>query len=262
MRDHGIGLTQAFRTLTILPAPGKDARNASTQLFFYPFVGLIIGLFGGLIMWICCRFININSVTSLVLGTLWTCWMAFATRGFHLDGLGDTADGFGGGWTKEKRLQIMKDSRSGSFGVIAICLCLVLKSASASYVLLSSRLPVLVWSAVVSRLCVVLMCSSCSYAKESGLSYDLVSGAGFSHVLCAIVQSAAFGLALYYCSGLLEDFCITLTGLLVPACAAALSTLVLALVSKRKIGGITGDVLGACCEISETMALLSVVFLK
>ena len=53
--------------------------------------------------------------------------MAFATRGFHLDGLGDTADGFGGGWTKEKRLQIMKDSRSGSFGVIAICLCLVLK---------------------------------------------------------------------------------------------------------------------------------------
>ena len=250
MRDHGIGLTQAFRTLTILPAPGKDARKASTQLFFYPFVGLIIGLFGGLIMWICCRFININAVSSLVLGALWTCWMAFATRGFHLDGLG------------EKRLQIMKDSRSGSFGVIAICLCLVLKSASASYVLLSSMLPVLVWSAVVSRLCVVLMCSSCSYAKDSGLSYDLVSGAGFSHVLCALVQSAAFALALYYCSGLLEGFCITLTGLLVPACAAALSTLVLALVSKRKIGGITGDVLGACCEISETMALLSVVFFQ
>ena len=241
MRDHGIGLTQAFRTLTILPAPGKDARKASTQLFFYPFVGLIIGLFGGLIMWICCRFININAVSSLVLGALWTCWMAFATRGFHL---------------------IPMISRSGSFGVIAICLCLVLKSASASYVLLSSMLPVLVWSAVVSRLCVVLMCSSCSYAKDSGLSYDLVSGAGFSHVLCALVQSAAFALALYYCSGLLEGFCITLTGLLVPACAAALSTLVLALVSKRKIGGITGDVLGACCEISETMALLSVVFFK
>lgn len=262
MRDHGIGLTQAFRTLTILPAPGKDARKASSQLFFYPFVGLMIGLIGALILWICCRFTNINAVLSIVLGVLWTCWMAFATRGFHLDGLGDTADGFGGGWTKEKRLQIMKDSRSGSFGVIAICLCLVLKSASASYVIFTARLPILVWSAVVSRFCVVCMCSFCSYAKESGLSFDLVSGAGLPHMLCALLQTALFGLAVYYCSGLLEGMSVTLAGLLVPAFAGLLSALVLAIVSRRKIGGITGDVLGACCEISETMALLSIVFLN
>ena len=261
MREHGIGLAQAFRTITIFPAPGKDAKKASTQLFFYPFVGLIVGLIGSLMLWICCRFTNINAVSSLVFGILWACWMAFATRGFHLDGLGDTADGFGGGWTKERRLQIMKDSRSGSFGVIAICLCLVLKSASAAHAIYSGRLPVLVWSVVLSRLMVVCMCSFCSYAKESGLSYELVSGAGFVHVLCALIEAAAFGFGLFFCSGLIEGFSITMLLLLIPVCASAFSALMLALISGRKIGGITGDVLGACCEVSETVALLSVVFL-
>lgn len=262
MRDHGIGLAQAFRTITIFPVPGKDAGKASSQLFFYPFVGLMIGLIGSLIMLICYRFTRINGISSLVFGILWACWMAFATRGFHLDGLGDTADGFGGGWTKEKRLQIMKDSRSGSFGVIAICLCLVLKSTAAAHAIFNGRLPILVWSVILSRLMVVCMCSFCSYAKESGLSYDLVSGAGMGHVLVALVQSAAFGACLFFCTSLLEGISFSVLLLVIPSCAAALSALVLALVSKNKIGGITGDVLGACCEVSETAALLCAVFLN
>ena len=261
MRDHGIGLAQAFRTITIFPAPGKDAEKASTQLFFYPLVGLTIGLIGSLFMCICYRFTNISAVLSLVFGVLWACWMAFATRGFHLDGLGDTADGFGGGWTRERRLQIMKDSRSGSFGVIAICLCLALKSAAAAHAIYCGRLPILVWSVVLSRLMVVCMCSFCSYAKESGLSYDLVSGAGPVHVLIGLIQSAAFGAGLFFCSGRIEGISFSVLLLVIPACVSAFSALILAIISKRKIGGITGDVLGACCEVSETVVLLSVVFL-
>jgi len=257
---HGSGLGQAFRTMTVFPAPGKDAAKVSSQLFFYPFVGLVIGAIGSLILYCCKKLFTISTVSSLVLGVLWTCWMAFATRGFHLDGLGDTADGFGGGWTRERRLEIMKDSRTGSFGVIAICLCLVLKSACAANAVDNGKLSVLLWSAIVSRMCVVLMCSVCSYAKESGLSYDLVTGAGFAHPAVALLQSAAYGVALYLLSQRITGWGTSPVLLAVMTASALVCTLVLGLVSKRKIGGITGDVLGACCEISETAALLAAVF--
>ena len=257
---YGTGLTQAFRTLTVLPTPGKDARKVSSQLFFYPFVGLVVGAIGSLILYGCTKLFTISTISSLVLGVLWACWMAFATRGFHLDGLGDTADGFGGGWTRERRLEIMKDSRTGSFGVIAICLCLVLKSVCAASAVSSGKLSALLWSAIVSRMCVVLMCSACSYAKESGLSYDLVKGAGFAHSAIALLQSAAYGAALYFLLQGITGWVISPVTLVAMTASALVCTLVPALVSARKIGGITGDVLGACCEISEAAALLAAVF--
>ena len=261
MSTHGTGFTQAFRTLTILPAPGKDAAKASSQLFFYPAVGLVIGAIGSLIPWIYLRFCNKNVILGIVLGVLWTCWMTFVTRAFHLDGLGDTADGFGGGWTKERRLEIMKDSRSGSFGVAAICLCLLLKSACAASAVISGSLPVLIWSAVSARFCVVCMCSFCSYAKNIGLSYDLVSGAGAGHAVVALMQTAAFGAGLYFLPLLTGTARIGILSLAVPFAASLCAMLVLSLVSRRKIGGITGDVLGACCEICEVAALLAAVFI-
>lgn len=260
MKSHGTGLSQAFRTLTILPAPGKDAAKSSSQLFFYPFVGLVIGVFGGLIIWLCLRICSISTVSGIAIGILWTCWMAFSTRAFHLDGLGDTADGFGGGWTKERRLEIMKDSRSGSFGVVAICLCLLLKSACAASAVISGALPVLIWSAVAARFCVVCMCSFCSYAKNTGLSFDLVSGAGAGHAVVALLQTVAIGAGLLFLpipSGAVR---IGIMNVAVPFAAAVFAMAVLSLVSKRKIGGITGDVLGACCEICETTVLLAAVF--
>ena len=256
---HGLGLGQAFHTLTVFPVPGKDAAKVSSQLFFYPFVGLAVGTIGSLVLYCCTELFEVSVITSLVLGVLWTCWMAFATRGFHLDGLGDTADGFGGGWTRERRLEIMKDSRTGSFGVIVICLCLLLKSVCAAGVVYGGKLPMLLWSAVVARMCVVLMCSCCSYAKESGLSYDLVKGAGFPHSAVALLQSAAYGAALYFLIPCITGCETNPVALAVTAASALLCTLVLGLVSKRKIGGITGDVLGACCEISEAVALLTAV---
>ena len=67
---HGLGLSQAFRTMTIVPVPGKDAEKASSQLFFYPFVGSTVGFIGSLILWICYRFTNINAVSILVFGVL------------------------------------------------------------------------------------------------------------------------------------------------------------------------------------------------
>ncbi len=251
----GIGLAQAFRMMTIVPFPGPDPEKDSTQLYFYPIVGAFIGALGALLAYLGLRLCKSSAVTSICLGVMWTCYMAFITRGFHLDGLGDTMDGFGGGWTKERRLEIMKDSRSGSFAVIAICLCLLAKGALASKAFDEGNFLLLAWSCVLARMQVVLMCSCCRYAKESGLSYNLVSGAGVSHSLVAVLETSAAAAGLY------------LLGLSVPCIAVStvvstLSMIILAIISYRKIGGLTGDILGACCEISEVFSLVCVLFVN
>ncbi len=253
---HGLGLAQAFRTLTIIPVPGPDAENPSRQLHFYPFVGFFLGCAGSAIVYLCSRCMDFTFGLCIVLGVLWACYMAFMTRAFHLDGLGDTADGFGGGWTRERRLEIMKDSRSGSFGVVAISLCLLLKAASSAAIIAENSFILLLWATFIARVQVVFMCSLCRYAKESGLSYELVSKAKAGHFISALLQLVAVALGLHY---LLE---VKLAALLVPFVASTMTMSVLALVSKRKIDGITGDVLGACCEMCEVIGLASCVFLK
>jgi adenosylcobinamide-GDP ribazoletransferase len=252
----GLGFAQAFRTLTIIPVPGRDAGNASTQLYFYPFVGLFTGALGAGALYAVQKCMTVTGGMALVLGVMWACYMAFITRGFHLDGLGDMADGFGGGWTRERRLEIMKDSRSGSFAIVAIALCLLLKSASAGAAIQKTELLSLLWSVFIARVQVVLMCAVCSYAKDSGLSYELVSEAGVSHLLSAVLQAGLLGFGIWYMFGICK--CL----LIIPAIVSTISMIVLAMVSRRRIGGVTGDVLGACCEICEVLALSSSIFVK
>ena len=252
----GLGIAQAFRTITVIPVPGQDAEKASAQLHFYPLVGLSIGSLGAFILYLVMKMIPDSPVFPMVLGVLWTCYMAFITRGFHLDGLGDMADGFGGGWTRQRRLEIMKDSRSGSFAVIAISLCLLLKSASAAAAIQSDRLLSLVWAVFLARVQVVFMCAFCSYAKEEGLSYSLVSGAGFRHVVSAMVQTGLVGF------GFFSIFHFSLYLLIIPAIVSTLAMGVVAILSKHRIGGVTGDILGACCEICEVFATTCIIFLN
>jgi len=252
---NGTGLGQAFRTITIIPFPGRDAKKQSTQLFFYPIVGLVIGAIGSALIYLC-NADNQSILKSILLASVWTAYMAFITRCFHLDGLGDTADGFGGGWTREKRLEIMKDSRSGSFAVIAITLCLLIKTTAAAITINNNEQEMLMWSVVLSRTMVVLLCTTSRYAKESGLSYDLVSGAKAGHAITAILEACAIGAGLYFLMGT------AITGILVPAASALLVTIVISITSRKKIGGVTGDVLGACAELAEVCALLGLSFVK
>lgn len=249
------GFTQAFRSITIIPMRGKDAEDVTRQLYFFPLVGLLIGLPGvaliGLLLWKL-------KVSSLICGMLWAIWMAFVTRGFHLDGLGDMADGFGGGWTKERRLEIMKDSRMGSFGVIAICLCLLVKFTCASVICsegFEGMWFMLLWTPVVSRTMVVLMCSVSEYAKNEGLSHDLVNNAKAKHSIVAFLIAVALGAV--YCI-----YDIQLLALLIASIAAsAVSLIVLKMVCEKRIGGVTGDILGATCEICECICMFTIAIL-
>ena len=256
-KKRGLGLAQAFHTLSILPLPGPDAKCEATQLYFYPFVGLVISSIFALVLNYVpfCQKAQSNLPLSLVLGFLWPSWMAFITRGFHLDGLADTADGFGGGWTVERRLEIMKDSRSGSFGVIAIVLCLMLKAIFASVIIYQGLSFVLIWTCIVSRTLVVFTCSVSKYAKPQGLSYNLVSYAKATHSVFVFAFTASCGFCFAYC------FDVTLKTLLGSFLLPFINCLGLLLLSNKKIGGVTGDVLGAMCEVCEVASLFGAAVL-
>lgn len=262
-RRHGIGLAQAFRTMTILPAFGCDAESVASQLYFFPLVGIVVGLLGAALVLLLLVCISaggtLGSVQSLVCGVLWTVWMAYATRAFHLDGLADTFDGFGGGWTVERRLEIMKDSRIGSFGVVAIVSCLALKASLAALAVYDGFLYGLVWSCAVARCMVVFACCFSKYAKPQGLSYELVSQARPRHFVASLVWVVALAFAFPSLYGLGLRSALRTAVSFALAFAAALYLLH---VSKRKIGGVTGDVLGACCELCEVASLAGFVFAR
>ena len=241
---YGIGFAQAMRTLSIINLPGKDAKGSSTCLYYYPLAGVILGSLSCIVPY----FIALKS--SLAAGFVFTLCMALLTRGFHLDGLGDTADGFFGAYEKEKILSIMSDSRSGSFAVVAICLALVCKVISFSFIFSEGNFALAVYCVALSRTFVVILCTIGKYAKENGLSHSLVEGARTRHALSAVLCCVLF------------MFVLLKTGyafakVFVPFSSSMIAMIILYAVSYRKIGGITGDVLGACAEITECAASLA-----
>ncbi|NBK26075.1 MAG: adenosylcobinamide-GDP ribazoletransferase, partial [Spirochaetia bacterium] len=115
-------LLGAFRTLTRFPLPHQEMEREERTLFWFPFVGAFLGLFS--------VGISFLPLPPSVLSALMIATSAYLTRGFHLDGLCDFADGLGGGWTKERALAIMKDSHSGAFALITLCCTLLIQYAA------------------------------------------------------------------------------------------------------------------------------------
>lgn len=245
-----IGLTSAFRTLTVLPFPGKECGRLETTLYWFPLVGLVLGslVFG--LAWLMLPVGNPMLSGVLVCGAL-----ALLTRAFHLDGLADTADGFGGGWTKERRLEIMKDSHTGAFGVVAVVCVLLVKSIALGSLAIEGGLSWILTIPLLSRALIVFQTVVNPYARpQGGTAAALVNEAKARHLLAIAVQVALFSWLISSRIPLI-DMCIVLgVGLLM--------TSMVALTSRRMIGGITGDVLGATCELSETaMAVVAVIVL-
>lgn len=240
------GFVTALRTLTVLPVPGKDAEEFSSSLYWFPVVGIFLGMM-------------LAGVGYLTMFSGWTEFAAAVvlltgvvlTRGIHADGFADVADGFFGGTTVEARLRIMKDPAVGSFGAIALILLFLFK-----WVLLVKLLALGLYSWIVSgvmlaRLAQVLLASSLPYARrDGGTGYGFVEGAGTRHVVCAV--SISFIGLLVVSSGML------LTGGIALLAAAAGAGLT-GFFSLKKIKGVTGDVLGASSEITEVLVWSSVV---
>ncbi len=233
------GLTTAIRTLTWIPMPGRDVKCFADALPWFPGVGLLIGA----LLYVLAELAGANwpmgaALLVLLAGTL-------ITRGLHLDGLADAADGLFGGHTREQRLAIMKDSRMGAFGGIALALTLLAK-----FVLLTRLaetggiiwiIPVFVVSRTTQSILPVLL----PYARAEGTAREFITGARWYHALLAIVIAGI----ILHATGIAPM-------IWMPALAAGLSlTLLLAQSFRKQFGGITGDLIGATNELVEIAIL-------
>lgn len=236
------GWITAIRTLTLIPVPGKDARDFSSALIAFIWVGTLQGgILYGLAMLLNYRIYpgwpEASGFFIVLAGVI-------LTRGLHLDGLADVADGFWGGHNRERVLEIMKDSLLGTFGVVALILLLLAKWIFLVRLLTTGQELWLVAALIVSRVLMVDLSVRLPYARDSGTASPFVKGAKWRHWILNFIPAA---LILYLLLGW--------QGLLALA-GGWIFSLLYGRVARGRIGGITGDLLGACCELSEVGILI------
>lgn len=238
----------AVALLTRLPVPPgwfRGTPRGAAAAWAYPLVGILLGLIAGTIALVA-QGLGLPSVAvaGLCLGTL-----ILSTGALHEDGLADAVDGLWGGRDRERRLAIMKDSAIGSYGVIALVLSLGLRwVALATLLPLGGVLAILIAVAALSRVPMVFVMWSLPNARDTGLSSHIGRPGGRTVVLAMV-------------SGFL-------IALLCLGTAAIWISLVLALVAlgcrslaRARVGGQTGDILGATQQLCEIAALLTLAAL-
>jgi adenosylcobinamide-GDP ribazoletransferase len=172
------------------------------------------------------------------------------TGAFHEDGLGDIADAFGGGYTLERRLEILKDSRHGTYGVAAMCASILVRAiALGSLTTWQTMLAGAIAAHVLARGAAVVLMATVSLAGHSGLGADYGRSTSAGRATMAALLAIALGVAAV-------GWWVTIAALV--AVVAAVTVGVLA---RHKIGGISGDVLGAAEQVAECAVLIAVVAL-
>ena len=239
------GVFTAFRTLSILPLPGKDAGHFASSLYSFTLVGVVLGaLLCGFVMGM-----------FQLLGNQWPELLALGvvaggvmlTRGLHLDGLADFADGFWGAYSREKTLSIMKDTTLGAFGVIALILILLSKWIALVRLLELGGVFWIITAYTISRLAMVELIVIFPYARLEGTARPFVEDAGQRHRLVNLLT----GLIVVYLMNRWAGIGALLIGL-------GLIRL-FGFWCLKRVGGITGDLLGACSEMIETVILTGAV---
>ncbi len=240
-------LVAAVRFLSVLPMPG------STQLFdnyevaprlvvgcaYFPLVGLLLAC----LLWLLVLVLT-PLVPQLALAALLVVALVILTGGLHLDGLMDSCDGLFGGDTRERKLEIMRDSRVGSFGVLGGACILLLKFALFASVRVHALPLALLLVLPSARWAVVLALRVFPSARPTGL------GAAFHQAVTTegLVLASIIALAIVLVAG-------QFIGLIVLV-AVTITTLALGFWITRSIGGLTGDNYGAIEEVAEVVALL------
>lgn len=229
----------AIRFFTRLPVPawvGHSAEALNRSARWFPAVGLVVGGIGALV-YLAALQVWPQSVAVL----LSMAATLYATGAFHEDGLADTVDGLGGGWDKTRILEIMKDSRVGSYGVVATVLALLGK-----FTLLAALDVALVpWALLaghaLSRFCAITLLAAMDYVREDqqAKAKPLATRLSTGQLLFSLLFALPALVALPWAKA-------------VAGCAlAALATLWLAAKFKRWLGGYTGDCLGATQQLAE-----------
>ncbi|MCE8546779.1 adenosylcobinamide-GDP ribazoletransferase [Ruegeria pomeroyi] len=233
----------ALVLLTRLPLPALPepafARQAAA-VWAFPLAGLVVG---GL-AWVTGALALAAGLAPVAVAGLMLVVLVMTTGAMHEDGLADTADGLWGGFTPERRLEIMKDSHIGTYGVLALILSQGLRLAALAALVAGGAFGAVVAAAVWSRALMPVLMRVLPNARGAGLSQSVGRPAP---------QAVVIGL------GLAMGLALLLAGwtVLIPALLAALAVTGLAVLARAKIGGQTGDILGAAQQLAEITCLLA-----
>lgn len=236
------GLVTAFRTLTILPVPGREERNDfGASLPWFPLVGLVLG---GLLALPACLWIIALKGWPAGGAILILIASILLTRGLHLDGLADWADALGGRPERDVRLAIMKDSALGAFGAIALGLVLLAKWITLAGLLDLGAPWFLPLPWIVSRTMMAELAATLPSARAgAGTAGPFVQGSTGRRRLFALIVGLALSTA-WQTAGLL---CFVV---------GWIATQFFSRHCRKVFGGVTGDLLGTLNEVLETGLLL------
>lgn len=230
--------------LTRIPVPGGPAvgnPSLAEATRFFPLIGMLVGAIAVVVLLLADGSglpISVSTLLALIAA-------AVVTGGLHEDGLADSADGLGGGFTKEAALEIMRDSRIGSFGVLALLFSVGLKWGGLSSMSVGGAALALFAAHTASRGILPLYMRYIPLARSDGLSADAgqpeFDRAALSLLIAAVVLFFIFG------------FWLTIgTFFVIAVVAGALVWWV-----NRRIGGQTGDILGALQQVTEIILILA-----
>lgn len=236
----------AWQFLTILPInvhSKVDPADLGRSMAWYPLVGLFLGG----ILWLCWKGLIVVFPSPLV-DLFLIALLIMLTGGIHLDGLADTVDGVWGSSSREEALRIMRDTQIGAFGVIALVLVIMAKYLTLNHLNSELKAQALLGMPVLGRWAMVLVAYRSVYARnEPGLARPFTEHLSWKEMLWAGLVTLAI------CSGILG-----LQGLFGLALVAISSYGIRGYLMKR-LGGVTGDCIGATGELMEVVFLLSVL---
>ena len=230
-------IATAFSLLTRLPVPVDHARagaRGAEAAWAFPLVGAVLGLAAGILGW---------ALLSAGISTGMTAVFVIAaqvlmTGAMHEDGLADMADGLGG-FTPERRLEIMKDSRIGAYGAIALVLALLARQAGISGITAQELPLTLAALGAGSRALMVAVMAWLPNARASGLSAQAGKPEAWPALAIGLVTClVAFGWSGFWLLALM-----------------AIAVGLIALIAKSRFGGQTGDILGASQQTAEIIGL-------
>ncbi len=228
----------AIPVRTSAPQPGDLGRAA----IWFPLIGAGLGAVLAAANYLLTLFFQ-PFIVSAILIALW----AALTSGLHLDGLADCCDGLFASVSSERRLEIMRDPRLGSFGVIGLVLFLILKVLALTFASLDTpfaTVPMLLFAPALARWLILVVALQPS-ARPGGMGADFALGLNlFVFAFAALVP---FGLLIAFFS----------PRLLVAAAIAHLVTIAIIAFVRTRLGGVTGDVFGLTVEVSELIILLA-----
>lgn len=244
------GLPAAVQFLTRVPVRLRREPSLTAAVPWFPVAGALVGaVVGGTAagLW--------QVTTPMIAGTVAVLLGVLVTGAFHEDGLADVADAFAGGWTIERRLEILKDPRHGSYGVAALSGSILVRAVAVG------SLPgpaAMLWSAIVAhalgRGAAVVLMGVGRVARPEGLGADYARSLSTTRTVLGALAAAVITLgALTVRFGFHAHLATSIGAVLV---AATVGTAAIAWLALRKIGGVTGDVLGAAEQITECLVLV------